>query len=168
MGSAEIERVRFRRISVGAPSSSPCRRLRCDILGNPPYNFSRFWTPGHPFYLARQGPRGTLNSTAEHSLFLRRPISHQCQQERLQRAGVQLRKIHHSPSPPPHPSSSLFLVPSSGVSRIPSVEAKRDKGRRKQRDRRCARRDGERWRVDCLDPPRDGHRESPLQIDNLD
>lgn len=97
MGSVEIECVRFRRISVGAPMSHRAVYVGAsgDILGNLPYNFSRFSTPEHPFYLARQGPWGTLNS--KHSLFLRRPISHQCQQERLQRAGVQLRKIRHPP-----------------------------------------------------------------------
>lgn len=72
MVSVEIERVSthqrrsdHRAVHVGASG---------DILGDPPCNFSRFPTPEHPFYLARQGPRGTLNSTVELSLFLRRPI----------------------------------------------------------------------------------------------
>jgi hypothetical protein len=116
MGSVKIERVSahqradHRVVHVGASG---------DILGDPPCNFSRFSTPEHPFYLARPGPQGTLNSTAKLSLFLRRPISHQCQQERLQRAGVQLRKIHHSPPfSPLSLSLSLSSIPSSGVSCI--------------------------------------------------
>lgn len=131
--SVEIERVSthqrrsdHRAVHVGASG---------DILGDPPYNFSRFSTPEHPFYLARQGPRGTLNSTAELSLFLRRPISHQCQQERLQRAGVQL-------------ESTILLLSLSlllkRVSRIRNGEARRGRKRRKQRGRRCTRIDGER------------------------
>lgn len=79
-----------------------------DILGDPPCNFSRFSTPEHPFYLARQGPRGTLNSTAELSLFLpSADIPHQCQQERLQRAGVQIHRTRYSPSTLPLSRSSL-------------------------------------------------------------
>lgn len=97
------------RIHVGASG---------DILGDPPCNFSRFSTPEHPFYLARQGPRGTLNSTAKLSLFLRRPISHQCQQERLQRAGVQLESTIFS-------LFLSFFIPSSEVSCIRNGETRR-------------------------------------------
>lgn len=157
MVSAKIERVSthqrqsdHRAVHVGASG---------DILGDPPCNFSRFPTPEHPFYLARQGPRGTLNSTVELSLFLRRPNIPSLPAGPFI-AGWCPARIHNP--------ASLSFIPLSRVSRIRNGEARRERKRRKQRDCRCTRIDEERWRVDCLDPPRDGHRESPLQIDNLD
>lgn len=169
MGSVEIERVSthqrrsdHRAVDVGASG---------DILGGSTVQFLPILDPRTSILFSAPGSTGDVKLDGGLSLFLRPPISHQCQQERLQRAGVQLRRIPPSPFPflpssplalshctSLSPSLSLFLsssFPPSLRAQLAVHEVVRDGKGKGDRDRRCARDgDGEKERrVDCLDPP---------------